>query len=67
MLIHRTQDPEQFELAQSLAERYDVPTSHLALAHLSHLLLSDPLVTQETLMTAVDELSEHMDSQVFAK
>jgi hypothetical protein len=64
---YRTQDTEQYELAESLAERYNVPTSNLALAHVSHLLLSEPPVTQETLMTAVQEHSEHLDSQVFDK
>ncbi|KAF4531010.1 hypothetical protein B566_EDAN009754 [Ephemera danica] len=34
-----TDEEEQFELAMSLAEKYDVPLSHLAVARLSHLLL----------------------------
>ncbi|XP_059489880.1 NBAS subunit of NRZ tethering complex-like [Neocloeon triangulifer] len=55
-----TDNPEQLELAQSLAEKYKISASQLAISFLTHLLLDDKGVNQERLMEAVSEQEENL-------
>jgi hypothetical protein len=61
IFMHRTEDEEQFELAQSLAERYHVPLSHMAVARLSHMLLGESSCSKEKILAAVADLEQYLD------
>ncbi|CAB3379605.1 Hypothetical predicted protein [Cloeon dipterum] len=62
-----TDDIEQLELAQSLAEKYEIPPSQLAVSYLTHLLLDERGVNHEKLMDAVTEQEEHLSPDIIGQ